>query len=240
MFDFTQYKDLVFDNQNIDDDINVQRNLLAEFLDWLKQEEGAEYQENQETFAEFRQLKVETLNKFGGIFFPDDIEIPPRFNDYTIRMFPGRYLYPIKSTHGIVYGWTGYDADQPDNKYIDTKCKGFDAPMFIGMQNMPEYYKNNKTIFIVEGVVCQLFMLENGFQVLSSMGSHLSQYQLHFVRRLENRIIVIADNDIAGDHYVAQIKKYTKARTYQFKYAKDVDDSRKVDLNKTLNILRQL
>lgn len=239
MFDFTSYKDLVFDESNIDNDINEQRKHLANFLSWLKQAEGDDYQDYQNAFAELRQLKVETLEKFGGIFYPDDLEVPVIYNDRNLRMFQGRYIYPIKSTKGEIYGFTGYDADQPDNKYIDLKCKGFDTPMFIGLQNMPEYYKNNKTIFIVEGVVCQLFMLENGFQVLSSMGSHLSQYQLQFVKRLERRIIVIADNDTAGDNYVAQVKRYTKARTFQFDYAKDIDDSRKVNLEKTLKILNQ-
>ena len=61
-----------------------------------------------------------------------------------------------------------------------------------------EYYDNDKPVYLVEGIVCCLYLRSKGFQAFASLGSHLTPYVITILSRFGNRLIVIPDNDTIG------------------------------------------
>ena len=78
-------------------------------------------------------------------------------------VYRGRFVYPVKDTRGHVAGWCGYDAFE-DPKYLDSKNYGYNAKdaLFYGAEMLPTYYRNNRPVFIVEGIVCCLWLRSHG------------------------------------------------------------------------------
>lgn len=152
-------------------------------------------------------------------------------NDFMI--FHGRFVYPVKDVRGDVMGFCGYDKFS-DVKYLDSINNGYKAKetTLYGMEKMEEYYYSKDPVFIVEGIVCCLYLRQSGFQALASLGSHLTPYVVHIASRFGNRAVFITDADEAGNKYRRQVNRVLpKARCVQSCIAKDVDDSRLVDPN---------
>ena len=134
----------------------------------------------------------------------------------------------VKDTRGHVAGWCGYDAFE-DPKYLDSKNYGYNAKdaLFYGAEMLPTYYRNNRPVFIVEGIVCCLWLRSQGFQALASLGSYLTPYMVVVLKRFGRRCIVIPDSDEAGNKYRHQVQMaLPMARCVQSCVAKDIDDSR--------------
>lgn len=147
-------------------------------------------------------------------------------HDYLV--YRGRFVYPVKDTKGHVAGWCGYDAYETP-KYLDSTNYGYSAKasLFYGAEKLPEYYRSSRTVFVVEGIVCCLWLRSQGFQALAALGSNLSPYMVSILRRLGTRCVVIPDSDEAGNKFRRQVRySLPKARCVQSKIAKDVDDSR--------------
>lgn len=145
-------------------------------------------------------------------------------------VYRGRFVYPVKDTRGHVAGWCGYDAFE-DPKYLDSKNYGYNAKdaLFYGAEMLPTYYRNNRPVFIVEGIVCCLWLRSQGFQALASLGSYLTPYMVVVLKRFGRRCIVIPDSDEAGNKYRHQVQMALPvARCVQSCVAKDIDDSRQV------------
>lgn len=145
-------------------------------------------------------------------------------------VYRGRFVYPVKDMHGHVAGWCGYDAFE-NPKYLDSTNYGYSAKdaLFYGAEMLPAYYRSSRPVFIVEGIVCCLWLRSKGFQALSSLGSYLTAYMAVVLRRLGRRCIVIPDADDAGTKYRRQVEKSLPlARCVQSCVAKDIDDSRQV------------
>jgi hypothetical protein len=145
-------------------------------------------------------------------------------------VFRGRLVYPVKDTQGHVAGWCGYDMyEQP--KYLDSVNYGYHAKdaLFYGAEALPTYYRNNRTVFVVEGIVCCLWLRSQGFQALASLGSYLTPYMVTILKRLGRRCVIIPDADEAGLKYRKQVSKLLPvARCLQSCIAKDIDDSRQL------------
>jgi DNA primase len=95
------------------------------------------------------------------------------------------------------------------------------------MQFLPKYY--DEYVIITEGVMCMIWLLSKGFNAMSSLGSHLTEYVAEILKRFGDKVIIIADADEAGNKYINQVKRdLPKARVFQSKVAKDIDDSRQV------------
>lgn len=198
-----------------------------------------------------RKLPV-SIAKQQKVFFVND-EMTPSWIPEEFRVesmgfvkgnhvvFAGRLVYPVMDVKGDVMGFCGWDkVNLP--KYLDSKNQGYKAKQdnFYGMECLPEYYRNNKPVYLVEGIVCCLYLRSKGFQAFAALGSHLTPYTVEILKRFGNRLIVIPDNDTigklitvinqvhsAGDNFVKQIKReLPKARVFQSVIAKDVDDTR--------------
>lgn len=145
-------------------------------------------------------------------------------------VYRGRFVYPVKDTKGHVAGWCGYDPFE-NPKYLDSKNYGYRAKdaLFYGAEMLPAYYRSNRPVFIVEGIVCCLWLRSQGFQSLASLGSYLTAYMTLVLKRFGPRCVVIPDADEAGTKYRKQIATaLPMARCLQSRVAKDIDDSRKV------------
>lgn len=143
-------------------------------------------------------------------------------------VFSGRFVYPIKDTKGHVAGWCGYDAFGLP-KYLDSHNYGYKAKsgLFYGSERLEEYYRSTRTVFVVEGIVCCLWLRSQGFQALASLGSYLTPYMIATLNRFGRRCVVLPDSDLAGTNYRKQVARYLpKALCLQSRIAKDVDDSR--------------
>lgn len=159
-----------------------------------------------------------------------------RYND--IVMF-GRCIFPVKTPNKEIMGLIGWDPTTKP-KYLDSYTYGYKAKdtMFYGMEDIEEYYRSKKPVFVTEGPMCRMWLKANGFFALSSLGSHLSKYQQVILRRFGSRCIMIPDFDEAGEKYAIQVK-YTlpKARMFMVKYGKDIDGCRKYGRDKDTNEL---
>jgi len=143
-------------------------------------------------------------------------------------VYSGRFVYPVKDVKGHVAGWCGYDMFE-DPKYLDSKNYGYSAKdaLFYGAEMLPTYYRNTRPVFVVEGIVCCLWLRSQGFQALASLGSYLTPYMVTVLKRFGNRCIVIPDADEAGTKYRKQVRQVLPhARCLQSCVAKDIDDSR--------------
>lgn len=143
-------------------------------------------------------------------------------------IYRGRFVYPVHDIHGHVAGWCGYDPVELP-KYLDSRNYGYSAKdaLFYGAEKLPEYYRSSRPVFVVEGIVCCLWLRSQGFQALAALGSHLTPYMLTILKRLQCRCIVIPDADEAGTKFRRQVsRELPLARCYQSCIAKDIDDSR--------------
>lgn len=148
-------------------------------------------------------------------------------------VFGGRLVYPVKDVKGDVMGFCGWDL-YSEVKYLDSLNHGYKAKAttFYGMEKLPEYYRSSKPVFFVEGIVCCLYLRQQGFQAFATLGSYLTPYVITIAERFEHRAVFITDSDEAGNKFRKQVRRVLpKARVYQSTIAKDVDDSRLVDPN---------
>lgn len=143
----------------------------------------------------------------------------------------GRCVFPVKDVMGNVMGFCGWDPFV-DPKYLDSKNYGYKAKQttLYGMEKLPEYYNSKKPVFVVEGLMCCLYLRWKGFQALATLGSHLTPYVIQILSRFGNRLVMIPDNDETGDKYIKQIKRsLPKALIVQPLVGKDIDGCRKFD-----------
>lgn len=191
-------------------------------------------------FANMRKLKIDTLNDADGFMVTDDFpfeHFPEELRHDSFGfckeshfIFSGRFVFPVKDVKGNVMGFVGYDKFE-EPKYLDSKNHGYKAKhsTFLGMEKMPEYYESNH-LFVVEGSICMLWLRENGFNAVSTLGSYLNPYSVRIFRRFGNRVIFIPDADEAGAKYARSVKsELPQARVLRPLKAKDVDDSRVVN-----------
>lgn len=220
--------------------IDNSRKQLNRMVEWFKSREP--YMEEVRIFAELvRNLEVKTLLDCDSFMVQDDFllpELPEEFQHDSLGFckgdyspFVGRYIYPVKDVHGDVMGLCGYDKFSP-NKYLDSLNYGYRAKSYSvwGMEKLPEYYRSDKPIFFVEGIVCALYIRQCGMQSLAMLGSNVSPYVREIISRFGSRAIVCCDSDESGTKCRKQIHKYLPAvRCVQSAIAKDIDDSRLVN-----------
>lgn len=203
-------------------------------------------------FCKERRLPMQTAEEHGVFFCPDDfrvIDLPEEFRPEALGMvkgnhvtYAGRLVYPVKDVLGDVMGFCGWDKFvQP--KYLDSKNHGYKAKRttVYGMERMGQYYVSQEPVYVMEGIVCALYLRSKGYQALALLGSSIPEYVAVMLRRFGRRLVLIPDNDaigkcgaelgnLSGEHLVRQAKKLLpEALVVQSRIAKDIDDSRKVE-----------
>lgn len=225
---------------NEESTITKSRKQLNEIVEFFKSRD--DYVELVTTMAEcVRNLKPETLFDCDSFMVQDDfsiLELPEELRHDSLGFcngnnvtFSGRYVYPVKDVKGDVMGFCGYDK-YSEVKYLDSKNFGYKAKSYscYGMEKLPEYYRSDKPVYFVEGIVCCLCIRQAGMQALAWLGSSISPYVTEIMKRFGTRCIAICDSDESGVNCRRYIKRHIPlCRVLQSSVSKDVDDSRQVD-----------
>lgn len=213
---------------------------LNDLVEWFKGRD--DYLDNVKIMAEIvRNLDVQTLLNCDSFMVQEDFlvtELPEDFQHDSLGFcrgsyceFTGRYVYPVKDVYGNVMGLCGYDKFS-DIKYLDSKNFGYRAKTYSlwGMEELPKYYRDSEPVIFVEGIVCALYLRQNGIHALAMLGSSISPYVTEIIRRFGSRAIIFCDSDEAGTKCRHMVRRrLPDARAIQSRIAKDVDDSRQVD-----------
>lgn len=215
-------------------------------------------------FVKERQLPWSIAEEHDVFFVDEGIavdDIPEAFRHDSLGMvkgrnviYAGRVVYPVKDVRKQVMGFCGWDKFEKP-KYLDSKNSGYKAKetTFYGMEKLAEYYSSSAPVYVVEGIVCCLYLRSIGLQSIALLTSGLSRYVIEILKRIQDRLIIIPDNDIvdktaddfeglnpAGEHLVYLAKKHLpKARVIQSVLAKDVDDTRRLEEHKAEKIFQQ-
>lgn len=192
---------------------------------------------------DFRKLPASVAKDSGAFAVPDESEIPINVYPEWMRDFrlgfiknnqlvmQGRCVFPIKNSKGRIIGFLGWDPFATP-KYRDSSNAGYkaNATTFLGMENIGEYYSSDKPVFITEGSMCTFYLRSKGFQSMSSLGSHLTKYQIQILKRFGRRCVIVVDNDDAGFSYAKQVKyALPQATVVMCEHGKDIEGCRKED-----------
>ena len=223
-----------------DTTVSKSRKQLNQIVEFFKGRDS--YLDEVTWFADLvRHLKPETLLQCDSFMVQDDFlmtELPEELQHDSLGfckgvncVFQGRYVYPVKDTKGDVMGFCGYDKFS-DVKYLDSSNYGYKAKSYSlwGMEELSKYYDSKEPVYFVEGIVCALYLRQEGLQSLATLGSTVSPYVTEVLRRFGMRAVVVNDSDEAGTkcRRVLQ-RKLPYLRCVQSCLAKDVDDSRQVN-----------
>ena len=116
--------------------------------------------------------------------------------------FRGRFMIPIRDTGGRTIGFGGRVVGQGEPKYLNSP----QTPIFnkshilFGIDLAKGAIRARGYVVIVEGYmdVLQAHQAKIG-NVVASMGTALTEYQLNLLKRMTKRYILALDPDIAGD-----------------------------------------
>lgn len=138
---------------------------------------------------------IETLNKLGLI---------NKVNENVYDTFINRVVIPIESLKGEVVGFTGRIFNGEDNtaKYLNTKETEIfkKSSLLFNYHNAKNYIRDRKSVIVVEGNMDAIKMSAKGFKnVVALMGVALSNEQIDILKRLKVPVILMLDNDNAGE-----------------------------------------
>ena len=138
---------------------------------------------------------METLNKLGLI---------NKVNENVYDTFINRTVIPIENLKGEVVGFTGRIFNGEDNtaKYLNTKETEIfkKSSLLFNYHNAKNYIRDRKSVIVVEGNMDAIKMSAKGFKnVVALMGVALSNEQIDILKRLKVPVILMLDNDNAGE-----------------------------------------
>lgn len=121
----------------------------------------------------------------------------------TYDLFRNRIIFPLKSSTGKVNGFSGriYNTDS-QSKYVNTK----ETIIFKKRENLYNYHlaapaaRQKKFIVVCEGFMDAIRIYSVGIKnVIATMGTALAKEQIALLKKLNVRIIIVMDNDAAGE-----------------------------------------
>lgn len=185
-----------------------------------------------------REMPESVVEDSGAFFIDEDIEtydLPEWMQSESLGIvhkghitMSGRCVFPVKDPMNHIMGFIGWDPTVTP-KYLDSYNYGYKAKAttFFGMEHIYDYYKSKEPVFLVEGIMCSLWLRSQGFQSLASLGSHLTPYCIAIAKRFGTRLVVIPDNDEAGESYLRQCYfQLPKAFKLMVKDGNDIDGCR--------------
>lgn len=139
--------------------------------------------------------KINFLEKTGLTILKDDKQID---------RFRSRIIFPIKSMSGRVLGFGGRILDNSKKniaKYINSPESLIyqKSKVLYGIFEGKQSIVKNDNCFLVEGYTDVIKMHQSGINnVVSSLGTALTENQIRLIRRLTKNITVLFDGDAAG------------------------------------------
>jgi len=126
-------------------------------------------------------------------------------NGKTFDFFRNRIMIPISNQHGEIVGFTGRNFNQPDEKqkYLNTRETDIYSKgnILFGLDKAFREIHQKKQAILVEGAPDVLRLHEIGiFNVVSPLGTSLTEYQVKILKNLMCDILIIPDKDEAGNN----------------------------------------
>lgn len=124
-------------------------------------------------------------------------------NDYVNDVFQRRIMFPIHDLDGNVVGFTGriYE-DTNQAKYINSKESNIfkKGQILFNYHRAKQEIKRKKEVILVEGNMDAIRMYTSGIKnVIALMGTSLTNEQVEIIKGLRAKIILMFDNDSAGE-----------------------------------------
>lgn len=150
----------------------------------------------------------------------------------TYDRFRGRIMFPIFSETGTILAFGGRTIFDDAAKYLNSP----DSPIYkkgnhlFGFHLSKNFMKEEKAGLLVEGYLDMISLFQAGFcQVAASLGTALTEKQIHLLKRFCNAIHIFYDRDAAGEAAtVRNIEKMfeqnVNPRIVVFEGAKDPDE----------------
>jgi len=143
------------------------------------------------------------LNKNYAIETLLNLGLINRSGEYINDVFNNRIIFPIHDLDGNPIGFTGRIYEKSDQaKYINSK----ESIIFKKGQILFNYHrakneiKRKKEIIIVEGNMDAIRMYSSGVKnVVALMGTSLTKDQVNIIKELRAKVILMFDNDNAGE-----------------------------------------
>lgn len=116
--------------------------------------------------------------------------------------FRGRIMFPIFSETGTILAFGGRTLFDDAAKYLNSP----DSPIYkkgnhlFGFHLSKNFMKEEKAGLLVEGYLDMISLYQSGFrQVAASLGTALTDKQIHLLKRFCNAIHIFYDRDAAGE-----------------------------------------
>ncbi len=124
-------------------------------------------------------------------------------NGYVNDVFQRRIMFPIHDLEGNVVGFTGriYE-DTNQAKYINSKESNIfkKGQILFNYHRAKQEIKRKKEVILVEGNMDAIRMFASGIKnVVALMGTSLTEEQVAIIKSLRAKIILMFDNDSAGE-----------------------------------------
>ena len=124
-------------------------------------------------------------------------------NGYVNDVFQRRIMFPIHDLEGNVVGFTGriYE-DTNQAKYINSKESNIfkKGQILFNYHRAKQEIKRKKEVILVEGNMDAIRMFAIGIKnVVALMGTSLTEEQVAIIKSLRAKIILMFDNDSAGE-----------------------------------------
>jgi len=147
--------------------------------------------------------------------------------------FVNRIMIPICNLDGSVVGYTGRIFNNEDSaKYINTKETTIykKGDILFNYHNAKNYIRESKCAILVEGNMDAIRMYSSGIRnVLALMGTAMTKEQVEILKKLRVPIILMLDNDNAGELATLNIgnelvKNNIETKVVRLSDAKDPDE----------------
>ena len=131
---------------------------------------------------------------------------------------------PVHSPDGMLLGFVGRSVEGKDFKNTPGLPKG--KTLF----NLNRT-KSSRSVYVVESSFDAIRLDQCGFPAVATLGSNVSNFQIDLLKKYFNDIIVIADNDEAGESMVKKLRDKLSSRVSvlsldkQYKDIGDMEDS---------------
>lgn len=123
-------------------------------------------------------------------------------NNRIYDRFRGRVMFPIYSETGTLMAFGGRTIFDDAAKYLNSP----DSPIYkkgshlFGFHLSKNFMKEEKAGLLVEGYLDMISLYQAGFrQVAASLGTALTEKQIHLLKRFCNAIHIFYDRDAAGE-----------------------------------------
>lgn len=121
----------------------------------------------------------------------------------TYDLFRNRIMFPLKSPSGKVNGFSGRIYNMDSNaKYMNSR----ETIIFKKRENLYNYHlaapaaRQEKFIVICEGFMDAIRIYSVGIKnVVATMGTALAKEQIMLLKKLNVKVIIVMDNDAAGE-----------------------------------------